>query len=107
MHVVPRQVLHREDLDKALELLADLVGLGVTVVDLQGDPRPARLAARADRDAAHVKSAAADHPRDLGQRVRPVLDEHRQDANTVGLLRGRNHWFRLDLKHIQEPPGTR
>src|SRR5207253_8501632 len=75
VHLVACQVLDLDDLDQPLELLAHLVGLGVAVVDLQGDPRTAGLAARAYGDPADMKTAAADHTRDLGQRVLPVLDK--------------------------------
>ena len=81
MHVVVGEVLHLVDLDQPLDLLAHLVGLGVAVVDFERDARKTRLAPRTDRDAADMKAAAPDRARKLGERMRTVLNNNRQDPD--------------------------
>src|SRR6266516_1012740 len=83
VHLVLRQVLDLHDLDQTLQLLADLVSLGVAVIDLERDPEAPGFLARPDRDAADVKAAAANCARDLGQRVRRVLHQDREDPDLL------------------------
>jgi len=74
VHVVTGEVFDLDHLHEALELLAHLVDLGVAGIDCERHAEQAWLAARPDRDGAHLETAAPDQARNLAQRSWAILD---------------------------------
>src|SRR2546428_10067290 len=93
VHIVAGEVLDLHHLDQSLQLLADLVGFGMAVVDLQREPGTARLLARADVDGTDVEAAPADDTRNPAQRVPSRHHQHRPDPDGV--------------RHLPAPPRIR
>ena len=78
--VLAADVLHLDDGDDLVELLADLLQLGVVAVDDEGHARQVGLLGLADGEAVDVEAARGEHAGDVGQDAGLVLHQRRQDV---------------------------
>ena len=86
--VLTRDVDHLDDGDDLLQLLADLLQDPVIPLDHEADPGKMGVLGLADGQAVDVEPAGVQHPGDVREDPRLVLDQGREDvAHAPGMVR--------------------
>ena len=84
--VLAADVVDLDDGDDLVELLANLLQLGVVAVDDEGHARQVRLLGLADGEAVDVEAARSEHAGDVGQHARLILHQRRQHVPHTSTL---------------------